>query len=139
MRAALGAGGAAKPERDSNADRNVRISRRERHTELGNDREPPVDHESHAERRDTDAIGLVSHYDSSPDAPGATDDGLGVAVTLEAARVLAARGRRQWTLFALITDGEESGLMGAAGLVTDREVMNRLRAYLNLESIGSAI
>ena len=85
-----------------------------------------------------DAIGLVSHYDSSPDAPGATDDGLGVAVTLEAARVLAAQGRRQWTLLALITDGEESGLMGAAGLVTDREVMNRLRAYLNLESIGSS-
>src|SRR5687768_9913006 len=85
-----------------------------------------------------DAIGLVSHYDSSPDAPGATDDGLGVAVTLEAARVLAAGGRRQWTLLALITDGEESGLMGAAGLVTDREVMNRLRVYLNLESIGSS-
>jgi hypothetical protein len=85
-----------------------------------------------------DAIGLISHYDSSPDAPGASDDGLGVAVTLEAARVLAATGRRQWSLFALITDGEESGLMGAAALVTDREVMNRLRAYLNLESIGSS-
>jgi hypothetical protein len=84
-----------------------------------------------------DAIGLVSHYDSSADAPGATDDGLGVAVTLEAARVLSA-GRRQWTLMALVTDGEEAGLMGAAGLVTDREVMNRLRTYLNIESIGSS-
>jgi hypothetical protein len=39
---------------------------------------------------------------------------------------------------ALVTDGEEAGLMGAAGLVTDREVMNRLRAYLNIESIGSS-
>ena len=85
-----------------------------------------------------DAIGLVSHYDSSPDAPGATDDALGVAVTLEAARVLATNARRQWTLLALVTDGEESGLMGAAGLVTDRDVMNRLRAYVNLESIGSS-
>jgi hypothetical protein len=84
-----------------------------------------------------DAIGLVSHYDSSADAPGATDDGLGVAVTLEAARVLSAQ-RRQWTLMALVTDGEEAGLMGAAGLVTDREVMNRLRTYLNIESIGSS-
>ena len=46
--------------------------------------------------------------------------------------------RRQWTLMALLTDGEEAGLMGAAGLVTDREVMNRLRAYLNIESIGSS-
>ena len=85
-----------------------------------------------------DALGIVSHYDSSPDAPGATDDALGVAVTLEAARVLASSGSRQWTLLALITDGEEAGLMGAAGLVTDQEVMNRLRAYINLESIGSA-
>ena len=85
-----------------------------------------------------DALGLMSHYDSSPDAPGATDDALGVAVTLEAARVLAAHTDRQWTLLALITDGEESGLMGAAGLVMDREVTSRLRAYINLESIGSA-
>ena len=37
-----------------------------------------------------------------------------------------------------VTDGEEAGLMGAAALVTDREVMNRLRAYLNIESIGSS-
>ena len=85
-----------------------------------------------------DALGIVSHYDSSPDAPGATDDALGVAVTLEAARVLASAGRPQWTLLALITDGEEAGLMGAAALVTDREVTSRLRAYLNLESIGSS-
>ena len=85
-----------------------------------------------------DALGIVSHYDSSPDAPGATDDALGVAVTLEAARVLAAAGRPRWTLLALVTDGEEAGLMGAAALVTDREVTSRLKAYINLESIGSS-
>ena len=86
----------------------------------------------------SEAIALVSHYDSSPDAPGATDAALGVAVALEAARIAAASGRPRWSMFVLITDGEESGLMGAAGLVTDREVMERLRAYLNLESIGSS-
>jgi hypothetical protein len=83
------------------------------------------------------AIGLVSHYDSSPDAPGAADDGLGVAVSLEAARVLAARTSRRHALFVLVTDGEEAGLMGAAGLVTDREVMDRLQAYLNVEATGN--
>ena len=88
--------------------------------------------------RRTEAFGFVSHYDSSPDAPGATDDGLGVAVSLEAARVLAARSDRQWSLMVLVTDGEEAGLMGAAALMTDREVTARLRAYINLESIGSA-
>jgi hypothetical protein len=85
-----------------------------------------------------DAIGLVSHYDSSPSAPGAADDALGVAVSLEAARVLAARGERQWTLMVLVTDGEEAGLMGAAALVTDPEVDDRLGAYLNIEAVGSS-
>jgi hypothetical protein len=85
-----------------------------------------------------EALGLISHYDSSPDAPGATDDALAVAVSLEAARQIAAGGPRQWTLLVLVTDGEESGLMGAAALVTDRDVTDRLRAYVNLESIGSS-
>lgn len=83
------------------------------------------------------AIALLSHYDSHPAAPGAADDGLGVAVSLEAARVLAARASRRHTLLVLVTDGEESGLMGAAGLVTDRDVMDRLQAYVNVEATGS--
>ena len=37
-----------------------------------------------------DAIALVSHYDSVPEASGAIDDGIGVATSLEAARVLTA-------------------------------------------------
>ena len=87
---------------------------------------------------DRNAIALVSHYDSAPEAPGGSDDGLGVAVSLEAARVLAARADRRHTLFVLVTDGEESGLMGAAGLVMDRDVMDRLNAYVNIDSTGSA-
>ena len=86
---------------------------------------------------DRNAIALVSHYDSAPDAPGGSDNGLGVAVSLEAARVLAARADRKHTLFVLVTDGEESGLMGAAGIVTDRDVMDRLNAYVNIDSTGS--
>jgi hypothetical protein len=87
---------------------------------------------------DRNAIGLLSHYDSAPEAQGGADDGLGVAVSLEAARVLAARADRRHTIFILVTDGEESGLMGAAGLVTDRDVMERLNAYVNVEATGSA-
>ncbi len=85
----------------------------------------------------SEAVGLVSHYDTAPESPGGGDDALGVAVALEAARVLAARQDRQWSILVLVTDGEEAGLMGAAGLVTDREVMSRLQAYINIESIGS--
>jgi hypothetical protein len=88
--------------------------------------------------RRPEAIGLVSHYDSVAAGPGAGDDALGVGVSLEAARVLAARTDPNWTVMILVTDGEEAGLMGAAALITDRDVRTRLQAYVNLESIGTA-
>jgi hypothetical protein len=85
-----------------------------------------------------EAIGLLSHYDSGFENPGAADDAFGVAVSLEAARSLASRQGRRWTLFVLITDAEEAGLMGAAGLTTDREVVDRLKAYVNVDAVGSS-
>jgi hypothetical protein len=85
-----------------------------------------------------EAVGLVAHYDSRADAPGATDDGLGVGVSLEAARLLAARANRNWSLMVLLTDGEEAGLLGAAALMTDREITRRLQAYLVVESTGAS-
>jgi Peptidase family M28 len=88
--------------------------------------------------RRPEAIGLLAHYDSVSDSPGAADDALGVAISLEAARVLAARTDRNWSLMVLLTDGEEAGLMGARALMTDREVTSRLQTYINIEAIGSA-
>jgi hypothetical protein len=85
-----------------------------------------------------EAIGLVAHYDSVPEGPGAGDDGLGTAVSLEAARVLASKPARNYSLLVLLTDGEEAGLMGAAAAVTDPEIKERLQAYLNIEAIGAA-
>ncbi|HEX6464962.1 MAG TPA: M20/M25/M40 family metallo-hydrolase, partial [Vicinamibacterales bacterium] len=84
------------------------------------------------------ALALVSHYDSVPEAPGAADDAQGVAVALEAARILASRTTPRHTLLVIVTDGEETGLMGAAGVVTDRSVMDQLQAYINIEATGSA-
>src|SRR5918999_1550676 len=84
-----------------------------------------------------DAIGLVAHHDSIPEAPGALDDGLGVAVCLEAARVLGAQQGRTNSLMVILTDGEELNLMGAAAVVTDADVTSRLRAYLNVEATGA--
>jgi hypothetical protein len=84
-----------------------------------------------------EAVGLLSHYDSGFENPGAADDAFGVAVSLEAARSLAARPQRRWSLFVIVTDAEEAGLMGAAGLTTDREVADRLKAYINLEAVGA--
>ncbi len=87
---------------------------------------------------DRGAMALVSHYDSVPEAPGAADDAFGVAVSLEAARVLGARTSRRHSLMVLVTDAEEAGLMGAAGLTADREVMERVQAYVNVEAVGSS-
>jgi hypothetical protein len=90
-----------------------------------------------ATRAGTDpaAIALVSHYDSVPNGPGAQDDALGVATCLEAARRLAT-GPLHHALMVLVTDGEEVGLMGARGVVTDPEVSTRVRAFLNFDGTG---
>ena len=85
-----------------------------------------------------EGIGLLSHYDSRADTPGAADDAFGVAVSLEAARVIAAMADRQWTTYVLFTDAEEEGLMGAAALMSDAAVRDHLAAYINIESTGSS-
>ena len=84
-----------------------------------------------------DALALVAHYDSVAIAPGAMDDGIGTAVALESARLLATAPALRHTLIVLITDGEESGLMGAIGAMGDAELRSRLKGYINLESTGS--
>jgi hypothetical protein len=84
-----------------------------------------------------EALGLVAHYDSRATSPGAGDDGLGVAVAVECARLMAARRDRRHSVMVLLTDAEEDGLMGAAAVVRDPEVRSRLRAYINLDAIGT--
>lgn len=88
------------------------------------------------EGRERDAIALVAHYDSVPYGPGAADDGLGAAVTVEAARALVATRAPAHTLAVILTDAEELGLMGAAAIASD-PVAARIRVYLNFEAIGS--
>ena len=79
----------------------------------------------------------LSHYDSVP-AAGRGRRRARRGGALEAARVLAARANRNWSLMVLLTDGEEAGLMGAAALVTDREVPSGSRRTSTSKSIGSA-
>ena len=81
-------------------------------------------------------IALVSHYDSAPNSPGAADDALGVAVSLEAARALLSPPLDHG-LAIIVTDGEEVGLMGATALLQD-PILDRVETYLNFEAIGSS-
>jgi hypothetical protein len=58
------------------------------------------------------------HLDSWDGANGATDNGTGVATTLEAARLLAASGARpRRTIRFVLWSGEEQGLLGSRAYV----------------------
>jgi hypothetical protein len=79
---------------------------------------------------------LVSHYDSTPTGPGAADDGIGVAVMLEAAASLRDRPlRRPVTL--LFNEGEETGLIGARAFLNHDPLAARVDTLVNLESRGT--
>lgn len=86
--------------------------------------------------RREDAVLLTAHYDSVAAGPGASDDGVGVATMLEVARVL--RGRRFRNPVAiLITDGEETGLLGAEAFVADEESTREAGVVINVEMRGT--
>lgn len=73
--------------------------------------------------RAKEAIVVTAHYDSrasnildaTSDAPGAVDDGSGVAIVLELARVLA-REKPAVSVYLVAVAGEEQGLVGSAHL-----------------------
>src|SRR5260221_6116162 len=83
-----------------------------------------------------DTLIIASHYDSVPAGPGASDDGLGVATTLEVARALRAERLHNAMQF-VITDGEESGLLGAEGFVADHDAPRGVVAVINTEARGT--
>jgi Zn-dependent M28 family amino/carboxypeptidase len=75
--------------------------------------------------------------DAAHDAPGADDDGSGVAAVLEAARLLSAR-RFPATIVYSINSGEEQGLYGGKALADyAKEQGWRVEAVLNNDIIGN--
>lgn len=86
----------------------------------------------------TKAVMLVGHYDSVPTAPGASDDGSGVAAILETMRALKAGLPLKNDVIALITDGEEVGLLGAKAFVDQHAWAKDVGLVLNFEARGSS-
>ncbi|HEX8680164.1 MAG TPA: M20/M25/M40 family metallo-hydrolase [Chthoniobacterales bacterium] len=87
----------------------------------------------------TRAVMLASHYDSVAEAPGAADAGSGVAAILEAIRALKTGPPLKNDLLIVFTDGEEEGLIGAAGFVRDHpDIAQRVGVVINLEARGSS-
>ncbi|HEY1145099.1 MAG TPA: M20/M25/M40 family metallo-hydrolase, partial [Allosphingosinicella sp.] len=78
---------------------------------------------------------LASHYDSTPVGPGAADDGIGVAVMLETAALLAREQPKRPVTF-LFDEGEETGLLGARAFLDGDLLANDVTALLNFEARG---
>lgn len=84
------------------------------------------------------AVVLLAHYDSVPAGPGASDDESGVATVLETARALRARHQASLhPVLAVITDGEEGGLLGANAFLENAALKARVGAVVNVEARGT--
>jgi hypothetical protein len=84
------------------------------------------------------AVVMLAHYDSVPAGPGAGDDESGVATILETVRALKARAiQSKHPVIALITDGEEAGLLGAASFLHDPANRARVGVVVNVEARGN--
>jgi aminopeptidase YwaD len=77
------------------------------------------------------------HYDSVPQAPGASDNGTGTATVLEIASLMAQNGEMGDNCFVLF-GAEELGLLGSKYYVghLDQASRARLKAMLNFDMVG---
>lgn len=69
---------------------------------------------------------IGAHHDTAPEAPGAYDDGGGVGVLIEAARVLARSRERPRTLVFVSFDGEEAWSTGQTQTAGSRAYLEKL-------------
>lgn len=82
------------------------------------------------------ALVLAAHYDSVEASPGFADDGVGLAVWLEVAHLMRERPPSRPVLF-LLTDGEETALLGAQAFVNARQDYGvEVGRIINLEARG---
>lgn len=83
------------------------------------------------------AVLLSAHYDSVPASPGASDDGMGTAAVMEAARALGAGEKPKRSVVVLLADGEEDGLLGADAFVVSHPLAKTVKLAVNVDSRGS--
>jgi hypothetical protein len=86
----------------------------------------------------TRALLLSAHYDSRPQAFGASDDGAGVAAMLETLRALKSGPPLQNDVIFLFTDGEEDGLLGANAFVDEHPWARDVGVVLNFDARGNS-
>ena len=87
----------------------------------------------HIDSRVTDVM------DATSDAPGANDDGSGVALAMEAARLMAREKHRATIVFAALS-GEEQGLWGGTLLAETAKAKGwKVAAMLNNDIVGNSV
>jgi hypothetical protein len=89
-------------------------------------------------QNDSGSVLLAAHYDSVAAGPGASDDGTGVAVVLEIARILKAAPPARHPIVLLIDDGEEAGLLGAQAFTEHHRWAKAVRAAVNIDNRGTS-
>lgn len=83
------------------------------------------------------AILLCAHHDSVAAGPGASDDLAGVAAILESARALRAGPSLPRPVILLVTDSEETGLLGATAFAEQHPWAREVGGVVNVEARGT--
>jgi hypothetical protein len=86
---------------------------------------------------DGGAVLITAHYDGRGISRAAGDDGVGVAVILEALRALRAGSPVRNDVIVLFTDAEELGLLGARAFVDEHTWLADVALVLSLEMRGA--
>jgi hypothetical protein len=82
-------------------------------------------------------LAVVAHYDTARTTlQGAMDNGAGIGVLLQLARVFAGSPLRH-SLLVIASDGEEWGMLGAADVARNHAERQRIRAILSLDWVAA--
>jgi hypothetical protein len=85
----------------------------------------------------SEILAVVAHYDTARTTiQGAMDDGSGIGVLLELARIFAASPLRH-SLLIIASDGEEWGMLGAADFAQNHPQKQAITAVLSLDFVSA--
>ncbi|MFQ6611025.1 MAG: M28 family peptidase, partial [Fidelibacterota bacterium] len=82
-------------------------------------------------------IVIIAHHDQSPATiQGADNDGSGIAIMLQLARIFSSEKNRKYTLVFLVSDGEEYGMLGTKRFVETHSNHHNIIAGISLDNLG---